>query len=149
VQYTFTVLEKTKLEVLIKESAFIKCNGDSNGQLIAEVTGGVAPYKYRWEKNGTTLTGENSASFSDIGFGDYSVFVTDSANPEPGPYATAELLNFELAQPDILKVSLSKQTNVLCFGEATGAIEITIEGGTAPYTQQWTKDGISYTGNLN
>jgi hypothetical protein len=149
VQYTFTVLEKTKLEVLIKESAFIKCNGDSNGQLIAEVTGGVAPYKYRWEKNGTTLTGENSASLSDIGFGDYSVFVTDSANPEPGPYATAELLNFELAQPDILKVSLSKQTNVLCFGEATGAIEITIEGGTAPYTQQWTKDGTSYTGNLN
>ncbi|GGF23943.1 T9SS type A sorting domain-containing protein [Flavobacterium limi] len=149
VQYSFTILEKNKLEVIIKESAFIKCNGDSNGQLITEVTGGVAPYKYRWEKNGTTLSGENSASLSNIGFGNYSVFVTDSANPAPGPFATAEQLNFTLVQPDKLKVSLSKQTNVLCFGEATGAIEITIEGGTAPYTQQWTKDGTSYTGNLN
>ncbi|WP_165830077.1 T9SS type A sorting domain-containing protein [Flavobacterium hydrophilum] len=149
IQYNFTVLEKTKLEVTIKESAFIKCNGDSNGQLVAEVTGGVAPYKYRWEKNGATVSGENSASLSGIGFGDYSVFVTDSANPEPGPFANAEQLNFKLKQPDKLKVSLAKQTNVLCFGAATGAIEITIEGGTAPYTQQWTKDGVSYTGNLN
>ncbi|WP_417940287.1 T9SS type A sorting domain-containing protein [Flavobacterium sp. RS13.1] len=148
-QYTFTILEKTKLEVIIKESAFIKCNGDSNGQLIAEVTGGVAPYKYRWEKNGITLSGENSPSLSGIGFGNYSVYVTDSANPEPGPFASAQQINFKLAQPDALKVSVAKQTNVLCFGEATGAIEITIEGGTAPYTQQWTKDGTSYTGNLN
>lgn len=149
VQYTFTILEKTKLEVSIKESAFIKCNGDSNGQLIAEVTGGVAPYKYKWEKNGAILSGENSASLSGIGFGDYSVYVTDSANPEPGPFATTKQINFKVTQPDKLKVSLAKQTNVLCFGEATGGIEITIEGGTGPYTQQWTKDGVSFTGNLN
>ncbi|MEL1255895.1 T9SS type A sorting domain-containing protein [Flavobacterium sp. DGU38] len=147
--YTFTVNEQPKLEVTIKESAFIKCNGDSNGRLVAEVTGGVAPYKYRWEKNGVTLSGENSSSLPAIGFGDYSVYVTDSANPEPGPFATAQQLNFKLTQPDVLKVSLAKQTNVLCHGAATGAIEIAIEGGTAPYTQQWTKDGVIYTGNLN
>ncbi|WP_163400421.1 T9SS type A sorting domain-containing protein [Flavobacterium fluviatile] len=147
--YTFTVDEQPKLEVTIKESAFIKCNGDSNGRLVAEVTGGVAPYKYRWEKNGVTLSGENSSSLPAIGFGDYSVYVTDSANPEPGPFAAAQQLNFKLTQPDVLKVSLAKQTNVLCHGDTTGAIEIAIEGGTAPYTQQWTKNGVIYTGNLN
>ena len=149
-QYNFTVLEKLKLEVNIKESAFIKCKGNSNGQLIAEITGGVAPYKYIWKKNGTELSGETSETLSGLSFGNYSVFVTDSANPEPdGPFAKAEQLNFEFTQPNELTVSLAKQTNVLCYGDATGAIEINIAGGTSPYTQAWTKNGEIYSGNLN
>ncbi|MEO7976517.1 T9SS type A sorting domain-containing protein [Flavobacterium sp.] len=150
IQYTFSIDEKPELKVIIKESEFIKCNGDSNGELIAEVTGGLAPYKYIWEKNGVVLSGQNQATISNLGFGDYNVYVTDTANPEPnGPFAQAEQLDYKLIQPDKLKVSLTKQNNVLCYAAATGSIEISIEGGTAPYTQTWTKDGVIYTGNLN
>ncbi|MEO8238795.1 MAG: T9SS type A sorting domain-containing protein [Flavobacterium sp.] len=143
---TFTVQEKLKLTVNINKTALIKCNGDLNGELIAEVTGGIAPYKYIWKKNGQVLSGKNTETISNLGFGSYSVSVTDTANPEPtGPFAQAEQLNFTLAQPDKLTVSVVKQTNVLCYDAETGAIEVTIEGGTAPYTQQWTKNGVNYS----
>lgn len=146
----YTVTESDLLEVKITESAFIKCFNDSNGELKAEVEGGIAPYKYIWKYNGNVLTGKNTATISGLAFGNYSVSVTDTANPEPdGPFATAEQLNFKLKQPDELKVTLNKQTNVLCYGAATGAIEILITGGTAPYTQQWTKNGANYSNVLN
>lgn len=147
---TFTIQEKIKLIVNINKTALIKCNGDLNGELTAEVTGGVTPYKYIWKKNGQVLSGENTETISNLGFGSYSVSVTDTANPEPaGPFAQAEQLNFALTQPDKLTVSVTKQTNVLCYGAQTGEIEIAIQGGTAPYTQQWTKNGANYSGNLN
>jgi hypothetical protein len=147
---TFTVQEKLKLTVNINKTALIKCNGDLNGELTAEITGGIAPYKYIWKKNGQVLSGQNTQTISGLGFGSYSVSVTDTANPEPaGPFAQAEQLNFALIQPDKLTVSVTKQTNVLCYGAQTGEIEIAIQGGTAPYTQKWTKNGVNYSGNLN
>jgi hypothetical protein len=39
-------------------------------------------------------------------------------------------------------VSLASQTNVLCFGASTGAINITAADGTAPYTYAWTGSGV-------
>ncbi len=142
----YTVKESHLLEVEIKETQFIKCNGNFNGQLTALVKGGIAPYKYVWKKNGVVLPSETKPEISGLGVGQYSVTVTDTANPEPaGPFAKAEQLNYKLNEPDELVVKLTKQTNVLCFGAATAAIDITISGGTGPYTQQWTKNGVNYS----
>ncbi|SHL18327.1 T9SS type A sorting domain-containing protein [Flavobacterium chilense] len=141
---TFIVNQNSLLEVEITESKFIKCYGNTNGELTAVVKGGVTPYKYVWTKNGTVIPGENTAKISNLGFGFYSVYVTDNANPS-GPFALAQQLNYELKQPNELKVTALSQTNVLCYGAATGAININITGGTGPYTQQWTKNGIAYS----
>lgn len=142
----YTVTESDLLEVQIKETQFIKCNGDSNGKLVALAKGGIAPYKYVWKKNGIVLPSETTSEITNYAVGKYSVSVTDTANPEPaGPFAKAEQLNYDLQQPDKLTVTLTKQTDVLCYGAATGAIDITITGGTGPYTQQWTKNGVNYS----
>ncbi|GAA3769932.1 T9SS type A sorting domain-containing protein [Flavobacterium ginsengiterrae] len=146
---TVNITQSDLLQVDIKETNFIKCNGDSNGVLTAEVIGGIPPYKYKWSKNGTEISGLNTAVISGRDSGNYSVLVTDSANPAPGPYATAEKLNYTLAQPNQLIVSVLNKKNVLCYGASTGEIVINIAGGTAPYTQVWTRNGQLYSGPLD
>ncbi|TWI01150.1 putative secreted protein (Por secretion system target) [Flavobacterium tiangeerense] len=139
----FTVTQNLELKVDIKETAFIKCFGGTNGQLTAEVNGGVAPYSYVWKKWNDVLLGENQSTITNLSKGMYSVYVTDSANPG-GPYALANQLNYDLKEPNELRVAVINSTNVLCHNETTGAISIDVNGGNAPYTYQWTKNGADY-----
>jgi hypothetical protein len=135
---TFVVTQEPELLVNIIESSPIKCYGDFNGELQAIVTGGVATYNYQWFKNGIAF-GNNSFEQKALEFGDYKVIVTDFVG------ATKTATTFTLKQPTLLSVTATAQTNVLCHNAKTGAIAITINGGTAPYTQQWTKDVINYS----
>jgi hypothetical protein len=135
---TFEVTQNPELKVAITETKFIKCNGDANGELQAVVNGGVGPYSYSWIKNTKSIAGATSTQ-TVMGFGDYTVKVTDSFG------ATKTATVYTLAQPETLSVAVVGQpTNILCNGASTGAIAIKIDGGTPPYTQQWTKDGANY-----
>jgi hypothetical protein len=142
VSKTFEVTQEPELLVTIKESSPIKCNGDFNGELQAVATGGIATYNYQWFKNGIAF-GNNSFEQKGLEFGDYKVTVTDNVN------AIKTSIVFPLKQPNVLTVTAKPQTNVLCHNATTGAIEITINGGTAPYTKQWTKDSTNYSTDTN
>jgi hypothetical protein len=49
-----------------------------------------------------------------------------------------------ITQPaNLPTVTLTAQTNVLCFGNSTGAINITAIGGTGAYTYAWTGTGVN------
>lgn len=134
---TFEVKESLPLTVNINESSPIKCNGDANGAIEAVVAGGVTNYGFQWFKNGLPF-GNNSFKQTGLGFGDYKVTVTDFVGAKTSAV-------FTLKQPNSLTVTATSQTNVLCHNANTGAIEISINGGTAPYTQQWTKNGTNYS----
>lgn len=103
------------------------CNGDTNGNIDLTVTG-LDPFTYVWTgPNGFTAESED---LTDLEAGTYAVEVTDVN----GCVAT---LDVELTQPDALDTAAAV-TDVSCGIPGTGAIDLTVGGGTAPYTVSWT-----------
>src|SRR5206468_5366504 len=102
----------------------VQCFGNATGSVDLTVSGGTAPYTYAWSNGATTqdLTGLTA--------GTYNVTVTD-AN---GCTATASAT---LIQPAAALTASTTQVNVQCFGNATGSVDLTVSGGTAPYTYAW------------
>jgi hypothetical protein len=108
----------------------VLCNGDSNGIINLNVAGGTYPYTYLWSN------GADTKNISNISIGTYTVTITDSK----GCFLSDVLA--EVLEPPILELS-STQTDVLCFSESTGSIDLTVVGGTAPYTYSWSNGAIS------
>ena len=122
---TFQVLEATfPLTAGTFDVTNVSCYGLSNGNISANIGGGVFPFSYLWS-NGSTASYINN-----LPKGTYSVAVTDS-------YNCTISKTVEITEPQAaLNVELSK-TNPTCFNSSNGFIESAVSGGTAPYNFQW------------
>ncbi|MFM9945432.1 MAG: M4 family metallopeptidase [Bacteroidia bacterium] len=105
------------------------CFGESNGIIDITVVSGHAPYKYLWSNAAT------SQDLTNIVAGNYSVTVTDSKGCVANETTT-------LSQPSKLAKSHTI-TFVKCFGGNDGSVDVTITGGTTPYTYIWSNAATS------
>ena len=99
------------------------CYGSTDGYIFYDVQGGTMPYDYDWS-NGDSLT-----NIFNLIAGAYDVTTTD-AN---GCVVTDTIAVDQPQQITILSVA----NPVTCFGEENGIVDITVSGGTAPYSYQW------------
>ncbi|WP_271782727.1 T9SS type A sorting domain-containing protein [Aquimarina algiphila] len=149
---TFRVIEPDPMVVRIEIDNPILCHGDSLGELRAIVTGGFpivsvpSDFEYQWYRiEGTTATPINTDlslnSIDNLPAGIYRVVSTDITG-------VSDETTIEITQPEDLVVTLSSPpTHILCYGENTGTIDITVTGGPVdedtgeylPYTFRWTK----------
>lgn len=131
------------LEVEVKESHYVSCHGDSNGEITAHAQGGKPstttplPYTYTWYKlsNGTSeiLSLQTDNIARGLVAGQYQVKVTDANG-----ISTLSNL-FTLVQPEPLDLKF-KISSPNCSG-GSGSVEAIVSGGTAPYTYEWNKEG--------
>ena len=134
VAQSFTIGEPGELLVDISQSLFLNCNGDSDAELTVAVSGGVSPYRYEWYQsinNQDILLEESSSALSFLSAGTYGVRVIDANN------VSRNSPSFVISEPDNLTIIEENVQSVLCFGEFTGEIDISIQGGTAPYFVEW------------
>ena len=116
-------------EVLITKSTIslsptktdVRCFGATTGSINLSVTGGTAPYTYSWTGGITTK------DLSGLAAGTFNVTVTDAKSCT----ATASVV---ITQPAAVLALATTKTDVLCLGTATGSINLSVTGGTAPYT---------------
>src|SRR5690606_10104408 len=102
------------------------------------VTGGTGPYVYSWP-NGAT-----SQDLTGVPAGTYTVTVN-----APNASCNAQR-TYTITQPIEALSATGDVTDVNCFGNNTGAVNLTVWGGTPPYAFLW--DGGQTTedvGNLN
>lgn len=110
-------------------SVAASCFGGNNGSLTINATGGTSPYSYN---RGTGS--QSNSTFTGLAAGSYTVTVTD-AN------ACTSTVSGTVSAPSAIS-STATTTNATCNGSNSGAIDLSVSGGTAPYTYNWT-GGIS------
>lgn len=121
---TFTILQPNQIAINFNGTPAL-CFNDPSGSLTANAIGGTAPYSYQWfspSVSGPTIT--------NVPNGNYSVTVTD----DNGCSAAA---NGAVTSPLPIVVNVTSLENVNCYGEANGSVEVSVFGGTFPYTIDW------------
>ena len=117
-----TVTEPTAL-VLVMTATNVTCNGSADGTATVTVSGGVGPYAYKW------ITSATTSSITGLGPGTYTVKVTDSMGCT---FKDSVLVEEAPALSDT-----AVATDVTCFGDSSGSIDLTVTGGAPPYTYLW------------
>jgi|GEM_PF-3402010 len=119
---TYSIISPWSMSVF-SDVVNVSCNGDANGAIEVAVTGGIPPYSFDWSN------GETAQMITGLTAGTYSVTITDANG-----CSRHEV--FTVTEPDAISLT-ADVTNVLCSGPGTGSIDLTISGGTEPYTISW------------
>jgi hypothetical protein len=101
---------------------FALCHGDTAGEIHLSAFGGTPGYTYTWS------TGDSSSSLMDLLPGSYSVTVTDS-------FTCSITDSFTIVEPAAL--GLSFMVISIDSGFSEGAIDLSVVGGTPPYSYVW------------
>ncbi len=104
--------------------------GSTNGSVTTAITGGNAPFTYRWSNNATT------ANLSNVGAGTYSVTVTDANGCVNNASVTVNAIGG-------LTISVTK-TDAAC-GIANGTTGVNVLTGRAPFTYRWSNNATTPT----
>lgn len=105
------------------------CYGSTTGEIDLTISGGTAPFQYTWN------TGAGTQDLHHVSAGVYDVLVQDVNNCA----ATNTAVIYE---PTAITITDST-SDVKCYGGNEGAISLSVTGGAAPYTYQWSNTATS------
>jgi gliding motility-associated-like protein len=123
----------------------ISCAGVTDGEVSVSVSGGTPNYSYEWFNSAGILLG-NTQTLNNIGFGTYTVIVTDQNScQEQTDVIVNDPLDF------VYSTSITSNFNgeeISCFGASDGSIDLTLTGGTPTYTYTWTNSSNNIVSSL-
>jgi gliding motility-associated-like protein len=112
----------------------VSCHSGADGLANATAAGGVGPYGFIWSNGQTGALNQNLAAST------YAVTLTDQNG-------CSSVDSVTVIQPSLLQLNLNT-ISVSCNGGADGVITANLNGGTNPYTYQWS-NGVFGPTNSN
>lgn len=106
----------------------VTCFGGSDGAIAITPSGASPPYAFLW--SGPDGFSAGSQNISGLSAGEYTVLIIDASSCEFSRTYTVD-------EPNDITI-VESVTDVVCAGDFTGAIDITISGGSPGYTRSWT-----------
>lgn len=102
----------------------LPCTPGIFGAINMTIDFGTGPYIYAWSN------GEITEDIANLTAGTYTIITTDAT----GCAYHAEVLVGQASSNIVINHTVN---NVTCLGSLNGSINLTVAGGTAPYTYQW------------
>ncbi|MCO6477397.1 MAG: OmpA family protein, partial [Phaeodactylibacter sp.] len=129
----------TQPEALAAEAEVVApaSTNNADGKAVISVSGGTAPYSFRWDN------GEEGPTAQTLAPGAHTATVTDGR----GCTVIAGVEVSENILP--LKVAIRQEAEISCFGEQNAAVQVLVSGGKGPFRYRWsdnTIDGESAAG---
>jgi len=128
---SLTIIEPTAIESVITPED-VSCFGEADGRINVSVSGGSAPYTYTWSD--PTLAPANRPINAPVG--SYSLTITDASN------CSNSMTGITVSGPTQVAASVAT-TPASCTGFGDGTADITVSGGTAPYSFSWSMVGVT------
>lgn len=129
------VLQPDSLSIETIALQNLLCYNDNTGQIQVLAQGGIGNYTYLWNNN------LNQALINNLPAGNYSLTVNDENN-------CTKSKTFTLTQPDSLTIGYNID-EIKCFGDSSGSIHAFVNGGTQPYSFEWSNNKHdTYINNL-
>ncbi len=124
------VKQPDELKLFPINQDLIRCFGEANGSILINTMGGTPNFIYSLDDK----IYEDKPLFQNLKVGTYQIYVKDANQ-------CFKKTEITLKEPDKLLMSLVKQANPLCAGEANGIIEVKAVGGNGGYT--FIRDNVS------
>jgi len=105
------------------------CYGYSDGSITLNISGGTQPYSFKWSDSSQYVLNNPSETLNNIEVGSYLIKITDKNQ------CTWEQL-IAVNQPTPF-IASTISTPTLCYGDSTGVVSLSVNGGTIPYTYAW------------
>ena len=125
----YILTEPEDVTIIVDSEVDILCNGAVTGSISITAQGGTGVYEYFWTLDGEQF--EDIEDISNLGPGEYVLLVEDSNG-------CFESEVFLITQPDPIVITVDSTVDILCFGDFTGSIDISVTGGVADYSYSWT-----------
>lgn len=111
-------------------------NPDGSGTWVGQPNGSLNTCNFSGlpTNNGTVSylwnNGDTTQDISNLAAGIYTVTATDT-------FGCTATTTYNLTEPDSLEITTTALMNAACLGDSSGNIDITVLGGTMPYSFAW------------
>ncbi|MFL5743699.1 MAG: SprB repeat-containing protein [Niastella sp.] len=144
VDTTVVLIAPPPLLATLQHRDSVSCYGGSDGAILVKGDGGSGRYVFTLKSGGTTISTNNTGSFTDLPAGNYEVVLTKPADENCDDLFT---LPVEVLQRSPLQASLTV-TPVTCKGKDNGVVTATATGGSGSYSYYWEYwDGAAWKHN--
>lgn len=127
----FEIFEPAPMLASITDIKGIDCFGNNNGQIWISSSGGTLPHQYSLDG----ITFQTDSTFPNLSGGPDTLIVQDDSLCQLS-------FPFLITEPSLLSTSILSQRNIDCFGNDSGELIFSTNGGTPTY--QFSLDSINF-----